>query len=257
MEKIAIVEDEFGIRESLVDIFELSGYEVKSAANGKEGFKLILEENPDIVLCDVNMPEMNGFELLGAINQRMRNEQVPIFLFLTAKVELSDISYGLSLGADDYIMKPFDPVKLLDSVRMRLDKRKNLLESISRNTENPNEKNELPKSYDIQFNKLAIPSEDGLELIPFSDILQCEADRAYCNFYTKNGSKHLVSKSMSEFEEILLKHGFVKVHKSHIVNIEHASKYLKGKSGQLLMDDGSIIPVSIRKKEELLAHLRS
>lgn len=251
METILIVEDELSIRESLAEIFELAGYHIQTASNGKEGYNAIMENKPDLVICDVSMPELDGFELLGAINQRMKDEIIPPFLFLTAKVEPQDIRQGMSLGADDYILKPFDHTQLLETVRMRLDKRKNLLDKTNGN----------PGSVNTQqikgFSKLALPNEEGLILVPFSNIIKCEADRAYCKFYLNSGKPVLVSKSMKEFEDVLLSNGFVKVHKSNIVNIDYAEKYLRGKGGQLLMSDGSIVPVAVRKKEELMSFLKS
>ena len=85
MEHILIVEDDKDIRESLQEIFELSGYQVSTAANGKLGYDSIMENCPDLVVCDVDMPELDGFELLQAINQRLKNTIIPPFLFLTAK----------------------------------------------------------------------------------------------------------------------------------------------------------------------------
>ena len=246
MEKILVIEDERHLRESLEEIFNLAGYSVNTATNGKEGFDFIIEDKPDLVVCDVSMPELDGFELLGAINNRLREEVVPPFLFLTAKVESQDIRQGMSLGADDYILKPFDHSNLLEVVRLRLDKRKKLLNKVSVQS----------KSKSNGINKLALPNDEGLILVPFDNIIKCEADRAYCNFYLKGGDKVLVSKSMKEFEEVLLSHGFVKVHNSNIVNINFAEKYLKGKGGQLLMTDGSIVPVAVRKKVELIKLLK-
>ena len=246
MEKILVVEDETHLRESLEEIFNLAGYSVNTASNGKEGFDLILEDKPDLVVCDVSMPELDGFELLGAINNRLREEVIPPFLFLTAKVESQDIRQGMSLGADDYILKPFDHSSLLEVVRLRLDKRKKLLNKAGILNQ--------PKSTGIK--KLALPNEEGLILVSFDDIIKCEADRSYCNFYLNGGDKILVSKSMKEFEEALLKNGFVKVHSSNIVNINFAEKYLKGTGGQLLMADGSIVPVAVRKKGELIKLLK-
>jgi len=249
MEKIVVIEDEMGIRESLNDILELSGYEVVTASNGKEGLMAIIENKPDLVLCDVNMPEMDGFEVLSALNERMKDQVLPPFLFLTARVELTDIRKGMSLGADDYIIKPFEHTDLLQSIRMRLEKRGRLL--VEKEERNPGDRIAV---HATESNKLAIPNEEGLTLVPFGEILFCQADRAY---YLKSGEKILVSKSMKEFEDILIDHGFVKVHKSNIVNIVHAEKYLRGKGGQLLMTDGSLIPVAVRKKEELMTLLRS
>lgn len=247
MERIVIVEDEEGIRETLQEILELSGYEVFSASNGKLGFDLIIEEEPDLVLCDVSMPILDGFALLEAISQRLKDELMPAFLFLTAKVETKEIRHGMNLGADDYILKPFDPVEILKIIQLRLEKRKKMLNV------------RYEKSLNIVsevLNKLSIPTDDGLELIPFDHIIQCKAERAYCNFHIKGGRTLLVSKPMKEFEEILISKGFFKVHKSNIVNIQFAEKYVRGKGGYLVLSDGSQAVVSTRKKEELMQLLK-
>ncbi|MBL4703832.1 MAG: response regulator [Flavobacteriales bacterium] len=249
MEHILVIEDEVDIRESLQDILEMVGYRVTTAKNGKIGFDLIIDNQPDMVICDVNMPELDGFELLGAINQRLSSEVIPPFLFLTAKVEKQDIRYGMNLGADDYILKPFDHNELLSIIRLRLDKRNTLLK-----------KGEPTKAISKEvgtFEKIALPSSDGLELVHFDSIIKCEADRAYCTFYIHNASKILVSKPMKEFESILINKGFMKIHKSTIININYVDKYIRGKGGMLLMSDGSHVSVSVRKKEELMNLFKS
>ena len=246
MEKILIVEDEQGIRDTLQDILELAGYEVLIACDGKIGYDVIVENQPDLVLCDVNMPELGGFELLEAVNQRFKDEIIPPFLFLTAKVEAESLRYGMSLGADDYIFKPFASNDILKTVRLRLDRRNKLLERTVKKTE----------AVITDANKLALPCNDGLELISFDKIIKCQADRAYCNFYLIDNRKILVSKPMKDFEEILSSKNFLKVHKSTIVNIKHIEKFVRGKAGYLLMSDGSSVNVSVRKKEELLNLLK-
>lgn len=250
MENILIIEDDPNILASLAEIFELAGYSVLTAPDGRVGYTTILEELPDIVVCDVTMPGLDGFELLSAINQRLKDQIIPPFIFLTAKVEAQDVREGMNLGADDYIFKPFDHTYLLKIVRMRLDKRKKLME---------NQGAAVPNfmTPSTKFSKLALPSEEGLTLVPFDEIIQCEADRAYCVFHLKNGKTILVSKAMREFEEVLLENNFLKVHKSSIVNINYAEKYLRGKGGELLMSNGSLVPVSVRKKEELMRKLKS
>jgi len=247
MEHILLVEDDFSIRESLAEILKLAGYSVSLATNGKEGLEAIIDETPDLVICDVSMPVLNGFELLATANTRLNNALTPPFIFLTARVELNDIRQGMNLGADDYLLKPFDHKELLKSIRMRLDKRKKLL--------NANE-SEAPARLK-KLEKIAIPSEEGLTLMEFDEIIRCEAERAYCKFHSINGKSILVSKSMKEFETVLLQHNFSKTHKSNIVNLKYVVKYLRGKGGQLLMTDGSIVPVSIRRKEELMRILRA
>ena len=247
MAKILVIEDELNIREVLKDILDLAGYEVETASNGRSGFEAFSNNRPDLVLCDVNMPDLNGFDLLSAINQRFSDEVIPPFLFLTANVEPEDIRAGLNLGADDYITKPFDHREILQIIKLRLDKRKKLM---AESKDVSSAVNQVSK--DFVFNKLALPSEEGLEIIPFENLIRVEADRAYCKFYLNDGRKIMVSKPMKEFEEKLIQNNFFKVHKSSIVNLEYAERYLNGKGGQLKMSDGSLIAVSVRKKKELM-----
>ncbi len=258
MKKILIVEDDTGIRESLNDILEFSGYEVITATNGKEGFKEVMDANPDLVVCDVNMPELNGYELLGALSQRLSPELLPIFIFLTAKVDNQDMRYGMNLGADDYITKPFDHNELLRVIKMRLEKREKLVQVANNNS--PLVENgvqaDLIRTNNFELNKLAIPTADGLELVDFNQIIRCEADRAYCKFFLANKSRLVVSKPLKEFEEILLSKNFLKTHKSHIININHIEKYIRGVNGYVVTSDGASVPVSSRKKEEVLGKLK-
>lgn len=243
MERILIIEDDKNIRDTLKDILELSGYHVLITNNGREGYHSIIENRPDLVLCDVSMPEMGGFELLGAINQRLKDEIIPPFLFLTAKVEKQDIRHGMSLGADDYILKPFDCEEVLKIIRLRLDTRKKLL-NLGETT--------ITKEVFDSFNKLALPCSDGLMLVSFDKIIKCQADRAYCSFFLLDGTKILVSKPMSAFENILINKHFLKIHKSTIINPQFIDKYIRGKNGLLLLSDGSIVPVSHHNKDELM-----
>lgn len=126
MNKILLVEDDSAIRETLNDILELSGYTVTTAKNGKEGFDKIFEFEPEMVICDVNMPVLSGYELLSTINQEMSPESLPSFIFLTAKADVLDIRKGMKLGADDYVTKPFDHDELLRIIKERLEKRESL-----------------------------------------------------------------------------------------------------------------------------------
>ncbi len=247
MDKILVVEDEENIRETLQDILELSGFEVSTASNGKIGYDMILSERPDLVLCDINMPELDGFSLLEALSNRLKDEIMPAFLFITAKVETKEIRHGMDLGADDYILKPFNNSQIIKIIQLRLEKRKKMLNTRSKGPE---------VQVVDKFNKLSIPTEEGLDLVPIDDIVLCKAERAYCTFRLKSGRELLVSKPMKEFESILIAKGFFKVHKSSIVNINFAEKYIKGKGGCLVLSDGTTVVVSTRKKEELMNLLK-
>lgn len=122
MTKILLIEDNNDIRENVVEILELSNYKVYAAANGKEGVGLALKHRPDIVLCDIMMPEMDGYGVLEALNTHPGTKATP-FIFLTAKAERPDIRKGMELGADDYLTKPFDDFELLRAIETRLKKK--------------------------------------------------------------------------------------------------------------------------------------
>src|SRR5687767_7528217 len=112
MKKVLVIEDNNDIRENTAEILELSNYLVATASNGKEGVEQARLHRPDIILCDIMMPELDGYGVLHMIQKNPDLQQTP-FIFLTAKTEQSEMRKGMSLGADDYIPKPFDPTDLL------------------------------------------------------------------------------------------------------------------------------------------------
>ena len=125
MKTILVIEDTLEVRENICEILELSNYNVLSAPNGKSGVRLATAESPDLILCDVMMPELDGFGVLKILNGDKRTYDIP-FIFLTAKADKEDFRKGMGLGADDYITKPFDDVELLEAIRMRLSKSERL-----------------------------------------------------------------------------------------------------------------------------------
>jgi len=125
MKKILIIEDDKDIRENIAEILMLSEYEAITAKNGAEGVNLAKSSDPDLILCDVMMPKLDGFGVLKILNKDPKLIHVP-FLFLTAKTEKSDFRKGMGLGADDYITKPFDDTDLLETIELRLKKSENL-----------------------------------------------------------------------------------------------------------------------------------
>jgi len=120
--KILIIEDNPDVRENLQEILTLSGYEAFTAANGKEGVQATLRHLPDLILCDIMMPELDGYGVLRILSKQPATSAIP-FIFLTARTEPADLRRGMTLGADDYITKPFDDVELLDTIELRLKKR--------------------------------------------------------------------------------------------------------------------------------------
>lgn len=125
MKRILIIEDNTDVRENLAEILTLSGYTVETASNGKIGVEMALLNPPDLILCDIMMPELDGYGVLHIVSRNAKTADVP-FVFLTAKAEKEDFRRGMSLGADDYITKPFDDTALLQTIEARLQKSERL-----------------------------------------------------------------------------------------------------------------------------------
>lgn len=134
MKHIVLIEDNVEMRENTAEILELANYKVSTASNGKEGVKLAIESNPDLIICDIMMPELDGYGVLHMLSMNPATSSIP-FIFLTAKAEKTDYRKGMNMGADDYLTKPFDDMELLQAVEMRLNKTQKIKSSFSKNNE--------------------------------------------------------------------------------------------------------------------------
>jgi CheY-like chemotaxis protein len=121
MKQILVIEDNKEVRENTAEILELANYTVWSAPNGKIGVELALKNKPDLIICDIMMPELDGYGVLHLLSRNSETSSIP-FIFLTAKTEMKDFRKGMEMGADDYITKPFDDVQLLSAVELRFKK---------------------------------------------------------------------------------------------------------------------------------------
>ena len=119
---ILIIEDNEDIRENTSEILELANYEVFQASNGKKGVELAIKHIPDVILCDIMMPELDGYGVLHLLSKREDTALIP-FIFITAKTDRIDIRKGIEMGADDYLTKPFDDIELLSAIESRLKKK--------------------------------------------------------------------------------------------------------------------------------------
>jgi len=126
--KVIFIEDNLEIRENTVEILELAGYSMCAAADGNEGIDMIVEQSPDIILCDIHMPNMNGFEVFWNVKANSTVSNIP-FVFVTASAEKKEMESALSLGADGYICKPFDSKELLELVFHLLETSKSPIKS--------------------------------------------------------------------------------------------------------------------------------
>ncbi|WP_205509989.1 response regulator [Longitalea arenae] len=119
MKKILVIEDNAGIRENVAEILELANYDVFTADDGKKGIEIALQEKPDLILCDVMMPQLDGFGVLHLLHKHEAIRNTP-FIFLSARTDRAEVRRGMELGADDYITKPFEKTELLQAIECRL-----------------------------------------------------------------------------------------------------------------------------------------
>ncbi len=118
---ILVIDDNKDIRENTAEILDLAGYKTFMAENGRSGVEIALKEKPSIIVCDIMMPELDGYGVLHLLRKNSETQHIP-FIFLTAKTERSDFRKGMEMGADDYITKPFEDIELLNAVEIRLKK---------------------------------------------------------------------------------------------------------------------------------------
>src|SRR5215211_9276513 len=122
MEKrVLVIDDNTDIRENTAEILDLAGYKTVTAENGKQGVEAAMKSKPDLIVCDIMMPELDGYGVLHLLRKNADTQNIP-FIFLTAKTERSDFRKGMEMGADDYVTKPFDDIELLNAVEVRLKK---------------------------------------------------------------------------------------------------------------------------------------
>lgn len=152
MKKIVLIEDNPDVRETTADILELANYEVITAESGKEGIEKAVQYTPDLIICDIMMPGLDGYGVLHILSKKPETASIP-FIFLTAKSERADLRKGMNLGADDYLTKPFEEMELLHAVESRLQKsemlRKELLQGVNGLNEFYSEASEFKELKDL------------------------------------------------------------------------------------------------------------
>lgn len=246
MIKAIIVDDEPYCCESLVTLLERYCPAVKVADicySGKDALSAIQEQQPQIVFLDIEMPRMNGFEML---------EKLPAINFeiiFTTSYDQYAIK-AIRFSALDYLLKPVDREELQLAVR-----------KVTEHVHRP-----LPQQLEIllqkihqpvsSIQKIALPTMEGLHMIAVDSIISCASDSNYTIFLLKNKQKLIASRTLKEVEEMLEEYSFLRVHHSHIVNLNEVNKYIKGEGGYLIMSDESSVDVSRSRKEMLLKKLQ-
>lgn len=150
--KILVIEDEGDVRENIEEVLELSEYQVITAANGKLGLKSAQSHLPDLIICDILMPELDGYGVVKALREQPETENIPV-IFLTAKVEHSDRRKGMELGADDYLTKPFLPKELLNAIEVRLKRQAKYIYQIKNEQQKTKKQQRIAQKTQLDLDK--------------------------------------------------------------------------------------------------------
>jgi len=183
MKQILVVEDNGDIRDNICEILSLANYKVLAAADGKAGAVLAIKHKPDLVICDIMMPVLDGFGLLQLLQQNKETRNTA-FIFLTAKAEKAEIRKGMEKGADDYITKPFDATELLQAVEMRLKKIDSIKEDLATDIARLDKINDNYSENDIL--KLLIENRDTSKYKK-KQVVYFEGNRPVGLFYVLSG----------------------------------------------------------------------
>ncbi len=219
-EKILVIEDDNSILGNIVVLLQEEDYIVFSAKNGLAGLELARSEKPDLILCDILMQGIDGYEVLEKLQLEKVTRTIP-FIFVTAKVEKEDLRKGMQIGADDYIFKPFGPDELLAAVETRLKKRNIIKADLDVSTEN--EKQEKI----VEHGKILIKVNGTPKFIKVDEIVFISAERQYSSLRLMNGKSIVLRKPINAWEKILPVNNFMRIHRSTMINTDFITKIEK------------------------------
>lgn len=228
MKKILVIEDDKNVRENIKTLLSEEGYIVYSASAGDEGIIIAKNEIPDLIVCDIMMHGKDGYAVLKELSKNSSTKSIP-FIFLTAKVERSDLRYGMELGADDYLFKPFKSEELLKSIESRLRR----VDVFKAELSSPKEKSHTD-TYTTD-DKILINVNSKPQMIKVIEILFITAENQYTSLNLLGGKSYLIRKSISYWEKILPEKSFLRIHRSTIINMEYLLKIEKYYNSSFLL----------------------
>lgn len=246
MIRAIILEDEQRSRQLLHDMLTEHFKDITVLAvceNVEEAVIAIGVHHPDLLFSDIELEQNSAFDML----QRLKTIDFEV-IFITAYEKYA--IQAIKFSALDYLLKPFGINELTSAInhyQIKLNKKQSAhqFEVLFHNL----------KSIQADSKKIALPALDGLKVFPIKEIIRCQADANYTTFFFTAEKKMIVTKTLKEFEELLNDYNFIRIHNSHMINLDHVVKYTKGEGGVVTLSDGSEIDVSRRKKEEFLQRL--
>jgi two-component system LytT family response regulator len=208
----------------------------------EEAISLVRQQKPDVLFLDIEMPKMNGFRLVEELGD-FEGEIIFITAYNHFAIE------AMRISAFDYLVKPVSIADLQNAITR-------LLQQKARHTkERLNILKQSIAENKNQENKIAVPTNEGLEFIVIKSIIRIESSTNYSRLYLINKQSLLVTKLLKDFEELLTPYRFFRIHNSHLINMNYISKYIRGEGGHVVMENGDVVDVSRRKKEEFLGLL--
>lgn len=241
--KCAIIEDEpLGAKtlESMLKKYQPQLVVTHFGQSLEQAREILTNEEVALVFADIELVDGNIFDIL----KNLRIDERKQIIFTTAYEEFG--AKAFNYPAIHYLLKPINPLEL--------DKAINRYKTFSfKENDGETARHADEKAQEFELEKLSLPTQNGMLFIDYDDVIRIQSSNKYSIVFTTEGKQHIVPKSLSRFEEVLSKKRFVRIHDSHIVNVHHLKGYLKGKGGEIIMSDGSHVPVSIRKKDALAA----
>lgn len=203
------------------------------------GGKLLRKVKPELVFLDIEMGDGTGFDLLEIMGDAPFN-----VIFTTAHDSFAVKAFKFS--AIDYLLKPVDPDELQQAIARVKDRKQTEPEYVQALLNNVQEK---------KYSRLALHTLEKIHVVHIQDILRCESSTNYTIFYFSDGRQLLVTKTLKEYDNLLSGQGFYRVHQSHLVNTNYIREFVKGDGGYLVMNDGTEVPVSSRKRSNVMQML--
>lgn len=246
MIKTVIIDDDYVSRMVLRDMLEkfLDNIEIMGEAGTvAEGVLLIEDTDPELVLLDISLPDGTGFDLLDKLKSINFN-----LIFITAYSEYAVKAF--KYPAFDYIVKPLNVDELTKAI-IRIPHSKRIENEVRIK---PQKENLIPLD-EGGSKTVALPEINGFAIVNVEDIVRCEGKRNYTRIIFKEASEKVVSRTLLEFEHLLAPLGFVRIHRSHLVNILNVVRYLKSEGGMVELKTGELLKVSTKHKENLLNKL--
>jgi DNA-binding response OmpR family regulator len=216
LKTILIIEDNKSLREEVFEALRFEGYEVLQAESGKQGVKVAVSQHPDLILCDIMMPEMDGYEVLAKLRQHEQAKLIP-FIFITALADRTNIRSGMEMGADDYITKPFSIKELTNAINVRLEKYYNIqigyaVDNIEKNLQS--KLKGLREQINIQKNYIAEISETNAKLTEtlkeketelFEEVVKAVETSNTLHLFRNQLEGELKTRNMSDQQKEMLK----------------------------------------------------